>query len=272
LLAGAATMELEAFMDGANVTGRLTHTDAQSATSFTVDLRCTRTTRDGWLLIGGIIESTTTNVAPQGTWSAIVLRAGSPVSGRIWVQAGGPTDQSPTCMDYLDGRFEEHDNGTFFIGDSQPGPLDGTLELRPSGTSAVLLASGTFVIRDWDFVTFEAYRDGVGAIGTLTARREPAAADYLRIDFDCLRATEGGLLVIGGFTAPIRDELGGLFGAIALNRGTPVLGQVWAYGGVPGVERRTDCQENADQWSTRVRAAAALELRDDLDGTFAFGP
>lgn len=138
--------------------------------------------------------------------------------------------------------------------------------------SPSLLARGTFDIRDWDLVEFEAIREGSRVIGTLTARRPNESSNYLRIDFRCVRSTEDGLIVIGGYEASTTSRTGGGFAAIALKRASPVKAQLWAYGpSLPAVQT-TDCMANADAWSRQIRNAGDLVLRDDIDGTVEFGP
>ena len=155
------------------------------------------------------------------------------------------------------------------------GLLPGLGLLGPGATPApspTLLARGAFDIRDWNLIAFEASSNGSRASGTLTARRPNESSPYMRIDFQCVVATEDGLIVIGGYTAPIADAPGGGFAAVALKRGTPVKAAIWSYGPSFPAVQTTECLANADYWSRRIRNAEDLELRDDIDGIVEFGP
>ena len=89
--------------------------------------------------------------------------------------------------------------------------------------SPTLLARGTFVIRDWDKVEFEATREGSGVSGRMTVGQNAGApADILRVDLRCAWTTEDGLLMIGGHTVGAGGRFAGMpvgsFAAIALGR------------------------------------------------------
>lgn len=152
--------------------------------------------------------------------------------------------------------------------------------------SPELVARGSFFIRDWDRVEFEATRDGSSVTGRMTvgldaARRlgEEHASDFLSVDLRCVRTTEDGLIMIGGYT----DAAGGRFAgmpdgtlaAIVLKRGSPVKAQIWA-GSLVNVSgtQPTNCLEYLDASLTgsRTRLPGDVWLRDDIAGTVEFGP
>ena len=158
-------------------------------------------------------------------------------------------------------------------------------EWGPGGANAtpppspVLLARGSFVIRDWNKVDFEATRQGSSVTGRMTVGQKGGTSDFLRVDLRCARTTEDGLIMIGGYTdggggrfAGVRD---GTLAAIVLKRGSPVKAQIW-FGSLlnaPGTQTR-DCLAYLDASLTQSRTSLPGDdwLRDDIGGTIEFGP
>ena len=140
-----------------------------------------------------------------------------------------------------------------------------------------LLARGTFVIRDWDKVEFEATREGTGVSGRMTVGQNEGAPDFLRVDLRCAGTTEDGLLMIGGHTVGAGGRFAGMpvgtFAAIALRR-APVKAAIWGYGSGPWTPT-TDCVANLDAWLTEERTNHPTDeiwLREFNEGTVEFGP
>ena len=147
--------------------------------------------------------------------------------------------------------------------------------------SPALLARGSFVIRDWDTVEFEATREGPSVTGRMTVGLDEGTSDFLEVDLQCARTTVDGLIMIGGYT----DGAGGRFAgvpegtlaAIALKRGSPVEAQISAGSGPHWPTTQTgDCVAYLDAWLAWSRTSAAGRggywLRDDIEGTVEFGP
>ena len=130
--------------------------------------------------------------------------------------------------------------------------------VAPQSPSPALLARGNFVIRDWDRVVFEATREGSSVTGRMTVGRKKRTSDFFRVDLQCARTTEDGLIMIGGYT----DGAGGRFAgqpegtlaAIALKRGSPVEAQIWA-GSIVNwpATQTTDCVAYLDASLTWIR-------------------
>ena len=146
--------------------------------------------------------------------------------------------------------------------------------------SPALLARGNFVIRDWDRVEFEATREGSSVTGRMTVGLKEGTSDFFRVDLQCARTTEDGLLMIGGYA----DGAGGRFAglpegtpaAIVLKRGSPVKAQIWQ-GSIVNwpATQTTDCVAYLDAWLDFSRTSLPGDdfwLRDDIRGTVEFGP
>ena len=70
-------------------------------------------------------------------------------------------------------------------------------------SSPVLLARGTFVIRDWGKVEFVATREGSTVTGRLAIGEGRGPGWPITVDLECTRQTKDGLIMIGGhITAP----------------------------------------------------------------------
>jgi hypothetical protein len=145
--------------------------------------------------------------------------------------------------------------------------------------SPALLARGSFVIRDWDKVDFEATRQGPSVSGHMTVGQKEGTSDFLRVDLRCARTTEDGFLMIGGYTngagGRFARDPGGTLAAIVLKHGSPVKAQIW-HGSLvnfPGTQT-LDCVAYLDAWFTWSRTSHPGDdwLRDDIDGTVEFGP
>jgi hypothetical protein len=125
--------------------------------------------------------------------------------------------------------------------------------------SPALLARGTIVDRDWGPVDLAATGSGTNVTGRMTIGRvEESEIGYLVVDLRCARATEDGLITIGG---PIQDGAGirfkgfpkGSLAGILLKPGAPpkmtrlvpnrsVLAKIWvgAIADAPATQT-TDC-------------------------------
>ena len=124
-----AEVELSATGGGDNVTGTMsvTHPDGD----FTVDLKCTRTTEDGVILIAGDITDSTSPYAPKGAREVIVIKRGSPVYATVDSEGrdGGDIRPAASCPALLQ---QVMDTGTqTVIGPDGLGPIEGTVELGP---------------------------------------------------------------------------------------------------------------------------------------------
>ena len=79
------------------------------------------------------------------------------------------------------------------------GGIGGRSTITPSPSPA-LLARGTFVIRDWGPVEFEATREGSSVTGRMEIGRGRGAEWPITVDLQCTRTTDDGLIMIGGYT------------------------------------------------------------------------
>ncbi|MEP7379222.1 MAG: hypothetical protein ABI725_06610 [Chloroflexota bacterium] len=115
------TVEIDAAGTGSGVVGTMTVSNA--ATSFTVDLQCTRTTEDGLVVIGGdVTASTLTDYAPEGTRTAIIFQRGSPVQAIFWFQETDP--RAASCLAFIEEVSVRAD-------DSEMQAIRGSVELAP---------------------------------------------------------------------------------------------------------------------------------------------
>jgi hypothetical protein len=123
-----ADVELDATGAGDSVTGTMsvTHDDGD----FTVDLKCSRTTEDGVLLIAGDITDSASPYAREGAREVIVFKRGSPVYATFDSEgrAGGDVLPAASCPALLQQVI---DTGTqTVIGPNGLEPIEGTVELR----------------------------------------------------------------------------------------------------------------------------------------------
>ena len=142
--------------------------------------------------------------------------------------------------------------------------------------SPVLLARGTFVIRDWGRVEFEATREGSTVTGRMAIGEGRGSGWPITVDLECTRMTEDGLIMIGGHVTDGPSNLSALDGslaAIALKRGSPVEAQIEVGSGWPA-EPTGNCVAYLDAWLTSSRrdSPGGEWLRDDIQGTVEFGP
>jgi hypothetical protein len=95
-------------------------------TVFAVDLECARTAEDGRILIAG---DTTESAgwATKGTYTAIVLKPGSPVRAVFGFSEDAPSAVS--CPAYLDAIIDQP--FTTVIGDDALEPIEGIVQLGP---------------------------------------------------------------------------------------------------------------------------------------------
>ena len=121
-----ADVNLDATGDGDSVAGTMIVGDAD-ATVFAVDLNCALTAEDGRILIAGDTTESNGDWATKGTYSAIVLKPGSPVHAVFGFQNDAPSADS--CMAYLDGIIDMH--FATDIGDGALEPIEGTVEFGP---------------------------------------------------------------------------------------------------------------------------------------------
>jgi hypothetical protein len=124
-----ADVELDATGGGDSVTGTMTvsHQDGD----FSVDLKCTRTTEDGVILIAGDITDSASPHAREGAREVIVLKRGSPAYASFDSEGrqGGDVRPAASCPALLEQVI---DTGTqTVIGPNGLEPIDGTVELGP---------------------------------------------------------------------------------------------------------------------------------------------
>lgn len=110
--------------------------------------------------------------------------------------------------------------------------------------SPVLLARGNFVEHDWGPVEFEATRVGSSVTGRMTvAERRDDGWGPITVDLQCARATEDGIVMIGGYiTGGNQMVAAGTPAWIALRRGSPDQARV-GWGDLEDVPatQTTDC-------------------------------
>jgi hypothetical protein len=154
----------------------------------------------------------------------------------------------------------------------------------PGGTNAPpppspsLIARGTFVEHDWGQVEFEATRSGSSVAGSMTVGEGRGPEWPLAVDLQCTRATEDGLVMIGGYiTKGSEFAPEGIPAGIALRRGSPNRATV-AVGSLVGVPatQATDCLAYLDGWLQYNRGWTdgrewILSFRTD-GGRVEFGP
>jgi hypothetical protein len=104
-----ATTEIDAVANGASVSG--TAVTAFRAGTHTVQLACAAQNGDTWVL-GGTTERSTIHGEAAGTWSAVIVKDGSPQQIAIWLSAD-PSDASD-CEAWLASvEPAEFEPGTF---------------------------------------------------------------------------------------------------------------------------------------------------------------
>jgi hypothetical protein len=124
-----AEVVLDATGAGDNVTGTMAVSHADG--DFTVDLKCTRTTEDGVILIAGDITESASPHARQGAREVLVLKPGSPVYASFDSEGrpGGDVRPAASCPALLEQVIE---TGTqTVIGPNGLEPIDEPVEFGP---------------------------------------------------------------------------------------------------------------------------------------------
>jgi hypothetical protein len=124
-----AEVELSAIGGGDSVTGTMNVFHEEG--DFSVDLKCTRTTEDGVILIAGDILDSESPYARQGAREVIVLKPGSPVYGAFDSEGreGGDVTPAASCPALLQQVI---DTGTqTVISPDGLEPIEGTVEFGP---------------------------------------------------------------------------------------------------------------------------------------------
>lgn len=139
--------------------------------------------------------------------------------------------------------------------------------------SPSLIARGSFVEHDTGLVEFEAIREGSSVTGRMTAAWDDGFGPFT-VDLRCMRATDDGLVMIGGYvTIGNQPHEPGTPAWIALQRGSPDRASV-LFGsliGVPGT-RTTDCLAYLDASLQEYRRQGWTIPLGVLDGGVEFGP
>jgi hypothetical protein len=91
-----ATTKIDAVADGASLSGTAVTTFGTG--THTVQVECAADDDGGWVL-GGTVEATTLSGESPGTWSAVIVRDGSPQQIGIWLSAG--PEAGDTCDAFL---------------------------------------------------------------------------------------------------------------------------------------------------------------------------
>lgn len=124
-----AQVELQAAGRGDSVTGTMnvSHGDGE----FSVDLKCTKTTEGGVILIAGDITASSSPFARKGAREVLVLKPGSPVYASFDSEGreGGDVRPATSCPALLEQVIE---TGTqMVVGPDGLEPIEGTVELGP---------------------------------------------------------------------------------------------------------------------------------------------
>ena len=113
---GPATTEIHALADRASVSG--TAVTAFHEGTHTVRLGCVARKGDIWVL-GGTTEKSTIHGEPAGTWSAVIVKDGSPQQIAIWLSADPSTARDCEAFlasfnpaDFEPGTFSPVESGT----------------------------------------------------------------------------------------------------------------------------------------------------------------
>ncbi len=125
-------VEFEAIREGSDVTGHMTVSGQGQNEPWTgtVDLQCVRETRDGLIMIGGVVIDRSGEEAPQeGHWAGIYLERGSPVEASVWPRPSGRV-RGGQCVEFLDEQLM-WERSTHLEPVDFADPVDGTIELGP---------------------------------------------------------------------------------------------------------------------------------------------
>jgi hypothetical protein len=154
------------------------------------------------------------------------------------------------------------------------GGIGGQPTIAPS-PSPVLIARGSFREHDFGPVDFEASRVGSRVTGRMTWS-EHDGWGMVTVDLQCMRETENGIVMIGGYiTVGNRIWAAGEPALVVIQRGSPPRGNVRA--GSPTGEpatQTTDCLANLDAWLQDMRANLGDAWIPNLVrvGDIEFGP
>ena len=137
-----------------------------------------------------------------------------------------------------------------------------------------LIARGTFVEHDWGLVEFEAIREGSSVTGRMTFAERDDGFGPITVDLRCTRATDDGLVMIGGYVTIGNQFIEpGTPAWIALQRGSPdrASANVGSLVDVPATQT-TDCLAYLDAWLQHYRRGGYTIPLGVLDGGVEFGP
>ena len=124
-----AEVDLDATGSGDSVTGTMAVSHADG--DFTVDLKCTRTTEDGVILIAGDITDSASPHAKKGAREVLVLKPGSPVYASFDSEGrpGGDVRPADSCPELLEQVIE---TGTqTVVGPNGLEPIQDAIEFGP---------------------------------------------------------------------------------------------------------------------------------------------
>jgi hypothetical protein len=101
-----AQVQLDATAAGDSVTGTMAVSHEEG--DFTVDLKCSRTTEDGRILIAGDITDSASPYAREGAREVLILKRGSPVAGGFDSEGrpGGDVAPAASCPALLEAVME----------------------------------------------------------------------------------------------------------------------------------------------------------------------
>ena len=118
-------IDIEATGTGSDVSGTMEVSSAEG--TWSVDLQCSRTADNGLLVIGGEVNESTHEIAPEGVYAAILLAPGTPVRTLLWIEEDSASADS--CPAFLDTMSSAPDVDALAGGDLVP--IQGDLELGP---------------------------------------------------------------------------------------------------------------------------------------------
>ena len=124
--------DIEATRTGDDVSGTMEVSDPAGAEgAYSVDVQCSRTTDDGFLIIGGeVTASTYEEFVQEGAYVVIALAPGTPVR-MLWAADVLATDEVPapaeSCSAYVESVLDSP--GLIDVLATQGRPIEGDLEL-----------------------------------------------------------------------------------------------------------------------------------------------
>jgi len=138
-----------------------------------------------------------------------------------------------------------------------------------------LIARGSFVEHDWGLVEFEASREGSSVTGRMTVAERDGWGP-ITVDLQCTRATEDGIVMIGGYiTVGNQIWAAGTPALVAIKRGSPDRGIVGAGSLMDEpATQTTGCLAYLDAWLEHNRRTLGADWipHHVLDGGVEFGP